>query len=39
MNALVGLGAATEPTKHGSRVRISFHDLLDDDCVDRSPPM
>jgi hypothetical protein len=39
MNALVGLGAATEPAKHGSRVRISFHDLLDDDCVDRSPPM
>ena len=39
MNALVGLGAATQPAKHGSRVRISFHDLLDDDCVDRSPRM
>jgi hypothetical protein len=37
MNALVGLGAAADPTRHASRIRISFHDLLDDDCVDRSP--
>jgi hypothetical protein len=36
MNALVGLGAAADPTRHASRIRISFHDLLDD-CVDRSP--
>lgn len=35
MNALVGLGAAADPTGHVSRVRISFHDLLEDDCVDR----
>jgi hypothetical protein len=37
MNVLVGLGAAVDPTRHASRIRISFHDLLDDDCVDRSP--
>lgn len=39
MNALVGLGAASAPAQHASRVRISFHDLLDDDCIDRSPHM
>jgi hypothetical protein len=39
MNALVGLGAAAGSADHASRVRISFHDLLDDDCIDRSPQM
>src|SRR5215213_10690321 len=29
MNALVGLGAAAQPAKHATSVRISFHDLLD----------
>ncbi|UVF20864.1 hypothetical protein HPT29_006970 [Microvirga terrae] len=38
MNTLVGLGAAADPNHHAGRVRISFHDLLDDDCVDRGPP-
>ncbi|WP_262273637.1 MULTISPECIES: hypothetical protein [Microvirga] len=37
MNTLVGLGAAADPRHHASRIRISFHDLLDDDCVDRFP--
>ena len=35
MNVLIGLGAAADPNRHASRIRISFHDLLDDDCVDR----
>jgi hypothetical protein len=35
MNVLIGLGAAADTTRHASRIRISFHDLLDDDCVDR----
>lgn len=39
MNALIGLGAAADPALHASRIRISFHDLLDDDCVDRFPRM
>jgi hypothetical protein len=34
MNTLVGLGPAREPTRHVGRVRISFHDLQGDDCVD-----
>jgi hypothetical protein len=37
MNVLIGLGAAANPTRHTSKVRISFHDLLDDSCVD--PPL
>src|SRR4051812_36356750 len=37
MNVLVGLGAATDPTRHTGRVRISFHDLLDDSCIDPPP--
>jgi hypothetical protein len=39
MNVLIGLGAAADPAHHASRIRISFHDLLDDDCVDRHPRM
>jgi len=35
MNVLIGLGAATNAARHASRIRISFHDLLDDDCIDR----
>lgn len=30
MNALIGLGAAADPTRHVSKVRISFHDIQDD---------
>ena len=39
MNVLIGLGAATHPTRDISKVRISFHDLLDDSCVDPPPRM
>jgi hypothetical protein len=34
MNVLVGLGAAADPTRHISKIRISFHDIQDDSCVD-----
>jgi hypothetical protein len=34
MNVLVGLGAATDPAQHIGKVRISFHDIQDDSCVD-----
>jgi len=34
MNTIVGLGPARDPTRHVGRVRISFHDLQGDDCVD-----
>ena len=34
MNVLVGLGAAAGPDSYTSRIRISFHDLLDDNSVD-----
>jgi len=34
MNVVVGLGAADDPTLHIGKVRISFHDLQDDGCVD-----
>ncbi|MBB3021348.1 hypothetical protein FHR70_004444 [Microvirga lupini] len=34
MNVLVGLGAAADATGHIGRIRISFHDLRDDSCVD-----
>ncbi|MFC5483045.1 hypothetical protein ACFQY9_31825 [Microvirga aerilata] len=37
MNVLVGLGAAADPTRHIGKVRISFHNLLDDSCVDPEP--
>jgi hypothetical protein len=37
MNAIVGLGAAADPTRHGSRIRISFYDLLDEDGIDHPP--
>jgi hypothetical protein len=37
MNVLVGLGAADDPTQHISKVRISFHDIQDDSCVDLPP--
>jgi hypothetical protein len=39
MNVLVGLGAADDPTRHIGKVRISFHDIQDDSCVDPPPPM
>ena len=34
MNVLVGLGAAADTTRHVGRIRISFHDIQDDSCVD-----
>jgi hypothetical protein len=34
MNTLVGLGSAADPSRHVGRVRLSFHDLEGDDCVD-----
>jgi hypothetical protein len=34
MNTLVGLGSAADPSRHIGRVRLSFHDLQSDDCVD-----
>jgi hypothetical protein len=34
MNTLVGLGSASDPSRHVGRVRLSFHDLESDDCVD-----
>jgi hypothetical protein len=37
MNVLVGLGAADDPIRHSGKVRISFHDIQDDGCVDPSP--
>jgi hypothetical protein len=39
MNVLVGLGAAADPTQHICKVRISFHDIQDDSCVDPAPQM
>src|SRR4051794_10555369 len=37
MNALIGLGGASDPARHVGRVRISFHDIQDDNCVDPPP--
>src|SRR3712207_770288 len=34
MNVLVGIGAAADPTRHIGKIRISFHDIHDDSCVD-----
>ena len=39
MNPLVGLGAAADPTQHICKVRISFHDVHDDSCIDPAPQM
>ena len=39
MNVPMGLGAAADPTRHIAKVRISFHDIRDDDCVDAAPDM
>jgi hypothetical protein len=32
MNPLIGLGTASDPIRHIGKVRISFHDLQDDNC-------
>jgi hypothetical protein len=37
MNPLVGLGAADDPTQHIGKVRISFHDVQEDSCIDPAP--
>jgi len=34
MNVLIGLGASANPIQHIAKVRISFHDIRDDDCTD-----
>jgi hypothetical protein len=39
MNPLVGLGAAADPTQHIGKVRISFHNIQDDSCIDPAPQM
>jgi hypothetical protein len=39
MNPLVGLGAAADPSQHIGKVRISFHDVQDDSCIDPVPQM
>ncbi|RDI60694.1 hypothetical protein [Microvirga subterranea] len=35
MNPVIGLGAPADPTRHIGRIRISFHDIQGDDCIDR----
>jgi hypothetical protein len=37
MNPLVGLGMAADPSRHISKVRISFHDIKDDSGFDPVP--
>lgn len=37
MNVLVGLGESADPTRHIGKVRVSFHDIQDDSCVDPIP--
>jgi hypothetical protein len=39
MNPLVGLGVAADPTRHIGKVRISFHDVQDDSCIDPAHQM
>ena len=34
MNTLIGLGPAADPKRHVGKVRISFHALELDDCID-----
>jgi hypothetical protein len=36
MNPLLGMGAASDPTRGIGRVRISFHDMRADNCVDEA---
>jgi hypothetical protein len=36
MNPLIGLGAASDPARHIGKVRISFHDLQDEDHADET---
>jgi hypothetical protein len=35
MNTIIGLGPASDSTHHVGKIRISFHDLEWDDCIDR----
>jgi hypothetical protein len=39
MNPLIGLGAAADPIQHIGKVRISFHDVQEDSCIDPAPQM
>lgn len=39
MNPLIGRGAATASAQHMSKVRISFHDVQDDSCIDPAPQL
>ena len=34
MNTIIGLGGASDPSRHISKVRISFHDVSAGDCSD-----
>jgi hypothetical protein len=34
MNTIIGLGPASDSTRHVGKIRISFHDLEWDDCID-----
>lgn len=37
INVLLGLGSPTDLSQHAGKVRISFHDIQDDSCVDPPP--
>jgi hypothetical protein len=39
MNPVVGLGAGADPIQHIGKIRISFHDIQDDSCIDPAPQM
>jgi hypothetical protein len=34
MNTVIGLGNPSDPSRHVGKVRISFHDMVGDDCTD-----
>src|SRR4051812_19294367 len=37
MNVLLGLGSPMDLAQHSGNVRISFHDIQDDSCIDPLP--
>jgi hypothetical protein len=34
MNTIIGLGSPSDPSRFAAKVRISFHDVSEDDCSD-----
>ena len=34
MNTIIGLGSASDPRRHIGKVRVSFHDVVQDRCAD-----